>query len=78
MARDATLSIMVGGPRRSIPDAHLQAMERRSCTWVTRAGQVAKAANQIWSPQMVAMGELLVFEEGGRTAVIDAITAALR
>jgi 2-hydroxy-3-oxopropionate reductase len=64
-ARDATLTIMVGGP--------VEALERvmpvfqvigKTITHVGEAGggQIAKAANQIMvAAQMVALGELLVF-----------------
>jgi 2-hydroxy-3-oxopropionate reductase len=64
-ARNATLSIMVGGPaqvfERVMPV--FQAMGK-TITYVgeSGAGQIAKAANQIMvAAQMVAMGELLVF-----------------
>ena len=79
-ARNATLSIMVGGP--------IQALERvlpvfqamgNTITHVGEAGagQIAKAANQIMvAAQMVAMGELLIFvKKAGADPqkVIDAI-----
>jgi 2-hydroxy-3-oxopropionate reductase len=64
-ARNATLTIMVGGPaptlERVLPI--LQAMGK-TITHVGEngAGQVAKAANQIMvAAQMVAMGELMIF-----------------
>ncbi len=73
-ARDATLTVMVGGPlaalERSMPV--LQAMSK-SVTHVgdAGAGQVAKAANQIMvAAQMVAMAELLIF---ARKAGVDPI-----
>jgi 2-hydroxy-3-oxopropionate reductase len=66
-ARNATLSIMVGGPAEVLAQVMpvLQAMGK-SITHVgeTGAGQVAKAANQIMvAAQMVAMGELLIFSQ---------------
>ncbi|HET9588471.1 MAG TPA: NAD(P)-binding domain-containing protein [Anaerolineales bacterium] len=64
-ARDATLTVMVGGHASALEKAMpvLQAMGK-TITHVgdSGAGQVAKAANQIMvAAQMVAMGELLVF-----------------
>ena len=64
-AREATLSIMVGGSSEALAKAMpaLQVMGK-TITHVgeSGAGQVAKAANQIMvAAQMVAMGELLVF-----------------
>lgn len=79
-ARDATLTIMVGG------DAH--ALEKvmpvfkamgKTVTHVgaAGAGQVAKAANQIMvAAQMAAMGELLIFSQKAGVdprKVVDAI-----
>lgn len=66
-ARDATLTVMVGGDASALEKAMpvLQAMGR-TITHVggPGAGQVAKAANQIMvAAQMVAMGELLVFSK---------------
>lgn len=66
-ARDATLTIMVGGDATALAKAMpvLQAMGR-TITHVgdSGAGQVAKAANQIMvAAQMVAMGELLIFSK---------------
>jgi 2-hydroxy-3-oxopropionate reductase len=66
-ARNATLSIMVGGPAEALERLMpvLLAMGK-SVTHVgaAGAGQVAKAANQIMvAAQMVAMGELLVFSQ---------------
>ena len=64
-ARNATLSIMVGGPAEALERAMpvLQSMGK-SITHVgeSGAGQIAKAANQIMvAAQMVAMGELMIF-----------------
>jgi 2-hydroxy-3-oxopropionate reductase len=64
-ARNATLSIMVGGPAEAFERVMpvFQAMGK-TITYVgeSGAGQIAKAANQIMvAAQMVAMGELLVF-----------------
>jgi len=64
-ARNATLTIMVGGPAAALERALpvFQAMGK-TITHVGEAGagQIAKAANQIMvAAQMVAMGELLVF-----------------
>ncbi|MGB9672988.1 MAG: NAD(P)-dependent oxidoreductase [Anaerolineales bacterium] len=64
-ARNATLAIMVGGPKEALEKVMpiFQAMGK-SITHVgdAGAGQIAKAANQIMvAAQMVAMGELLVF-----------------
>jgi 2-hydroxy-3-oxopropionate reductase len=64
-ARDATLSIMVGGSAQALEKVMpvFKAMGK-TITHVgdSGAGQVAKAANQIMvAAQMVAMGELLVF-----------------
>ncbi|HMD82451.1 MAG TPA: NAD(P)-binding domain-containing protein [Anaerolineales bacterium] len=66
-ARDATLTIMVGGDASTLEKAMpvLKAMGK-TITHVgdSGAGQVAKAANQIMvAAQMVAMGELLVFSK---------------
>lgn len=66
-ARDATLTIMVGGDASALEKAMpvLKAMGK-TITHVgdSGAGQVAKAANQIMvAAQMVAMGELLVFSK---------------
>jgi 2-hydroxy-3-oxopropionate reductase len=66
-ARDATLTIMVGGPAEALKTVLpvLQAMGK-TVTHVGEAGagQVAKAANQIMvAAQMVAMGELLIFAQ---------------
>jgi 2-hydroxy-3-oxopropionate reductase len=64
-ARNATLTIMVGGTAEALTRVRpvLQAMGK-TITHVggPGAGQIAKAANQIMvAAQMVAMGELLVF-----------------
>jgi 2-hydroxy-3-oxopropionate reductase len=64
-ARNATLTIMVGGPAEALEKAMpvFQAMGK-TITHVgdAGAGQIAKAANQIMvAAQMVALGELLVF-----------------
>ncbi len=64
-ARNATLSIMVGGPLEALERARpvLQATGK-TITHVGEAGagQIAKAANQIMvAAQMAAMGELLIF-----------------
>jgi 2-hydroxy-3-oxopropionate reductase len=66
-ARNATLTIMVGGEESALEKAMpvFQAMGK-IITHVgdSGAGQVAKAANQIMvAAQMVAMGELLVFSK---------------
>jgi 2-hydroxy-3-oxopropionate reductase len=64
-ARNATLSVMVGGPADALEKVRpvLMAMGK-TITHVggSGAGQIAKAANQIMvAAQMVAMGELMVF-----------------
>jgi 2-hydroxy-3-oxopropionate reductase len=66
-ARDATLTIMIGGPTEALQKALpvFQAMGK-TITHVgeSGAGQIAKAANQIMvAAQMVAMAELLVFAQ---------------
>lgn len=66
-ARNATLTIMVGGPAEALERVRpvLQAMGK-TITHVGEAGagQVAKAANQIMvAAQMVAMAELLIFAQ---------------
>ena len=81
-ARNATLTIMVGGDASALEKAMpiLQAMGK-TITLVgdAGAGQVAKAANQIMvAAQMVAMGELLVFSKKAGVdprKVVDAIKA---
>ena len=79
-ARNATLTIMVGGDGSALEKAMpvLMAMGK-TITHVgdSGAGQVAKAANQIMvAAQMVAMGELLVFSKKAGVdprKVVDAI-----
>ncbi len=66
-ARNATLSIMVGGPAEALEAVRpvLEAMGK-TITLVgdAGAGQIAKAANQIMvAAQMMAMGELLIFAQ---------------
>jgi len=66
-ARDATLTIMVGGPAEALEKVMPVFMAMgKTVTHVGEAGagQVAKAANQIMvAAQMVAMGELLIFAQ---------------
>jgi 2-hydroxy-3-oxopropionate reductase len=66
-ARNATLTIMVGGPAEALEKVLpvFQAMGKTvTHVGAAGAGQVAKAANQIMvAAQMVAMGELLVFAQ---------------
>jgi 2-hydroxy-3-oxopropionate reductase len=79
-ARNATLTIMVGGPAEALERATpvFQAMGK-TITHVGEAGagQIAKAANQIMvAAQMVAMAELLMFAQKAGAdprKVIDAI-----
>jgi 2-hydroxy-3-oxopropionate reductase len=71
-AREATLTIMVGGPAEALETVMpvFKAMGK-TVTHVGEAGagQVAKAANQIMvAAQMAAMGELLIFS---RKAGVD-------
>jgi 2-hydroxy-3-oxopropionate reductase len=66
-ARDATLAIMVGGPRPAF-EAVLPLLRAigKTITYVgeSGAGQVAKACNQIMAAaQMVAMAELLILAQ---------------
>lgn len=66
-ARDATLTIMVGGPASALEMVKpvFKAIGR-TVTHVGKAGagQVAKAANQIMvAAQMAALGELLIFSQ---------------
>lgn len=66
-ARNATLTIMVGGPADALEVVRpvFEAMGK-SITLVgdAGAGQIAKAANQIMvAAQMMAMGELLIFSQ---------------
>lgn len=66
-ARDATLTIMVGGDEKALEEVMpIFKVIGRSITHVGEAGagQVAKAANQIMvAAQMTAMGELLIFSQ---------------
>ena len=66
-ARNATLTIMVGGPIEAVEKVMPVFMAMgKTVTHVGEAGagQVAKAANQIMvAAQMVAMGELLIFAQ---------------
>ncbi len=79
-ARDATLTIMVGGPQSAMETVMpvFKAIGK-TITHVGEAGagQVAKAANQIMvAAQMAAMGELLIFSQKSGVdprKVIDAI-----
>jgi 2-hydroxy-3-oxopropionate reductase len=79
-ARNATLTIMIGGPIQALERARpvLEAIGK-TITHVgdSGAGQIAKAANQIMvAAQMVAMGELLVFARksgADPSKVVDAI-----
>ena len=79
-ARDATLTIMVGGDAEALDRVMpiLRAMGK-TITHVgeTGAGQVAKAANQIMvAAQMAAMAELLIFSQKAGVdprKVVDAI-----
>ncbi len=81
-ARNATLTIMVGGPAEALECVRpvFQAMGK-TITHVGEAGagQIAKAANQIMvAAQMVAMGELLVFAQKAGAdprKVVEAIKA---
>jgi 2-hydroxy-3-oxopropionate reductase len=81
-AREATLSIMVGGPAGALEKVRpiFQAMGK-TITHVggAGAGQVAKAANQIMvAAQMVAMSELLIFSQKAGVdpqKVVEAIKA---
>lgn len=66
-ARNATLSIMVGGTEAGLEQVRpiLEAMGKK-ITYIGEAGsgQIGKAANQIMvAAQMVAMGELLIFAQ---------------
>jgi 2-hydroxy-3-oxopropionate reductase len=81
-ARNATLTIMVGGPAEALEKVMpvFQAMGRTvTHVGAAGAGQVAKAANQIMvAAQMVAMGELLVFSQKAGVdpqKVVEAIKA---
>ncbi len=79
-AKNATLSIMVGGDAAALEKARPVFMAMgKTVTHVGEAGagQVAKAANQIMvAAQMVALGELLVFSQKAGVdpqKVVDAI-----
>ena len=79
-ARNATLTIMVGGKKEALDKVMVVFMAMgKSITHVgeSGAGQVAKAANQIMvAAQMAALGELLVFAKKtgvDPSKVIDAI-----
>jgi 2-hydroxy-3-oxopropionate reductase len=81
-ARDATLTIMVGGPAEALGRVMpiLLAMGKRvTHVGEAGAGQVAKAANQIMvAAQMVAMAELLIFSQKAGVdpvKVVEAIKA---
>jgi 2-hydroxy-3-oxopropionate reductase len=81
-ARNATLTIMVGGPAEALEKVLpvFQAMGKTvTHVGAAGAGQVAKAANQIMvAAQMVAMGELLVFSQKAGVdpqKVVEAIKA---
>lgn len=81
-ARNATLTIMVGGPQEAF-DKVMPIFQVMGKTFTlvggSGAGQIAKAANQIMvAAQMVAMGELLIFSQkaGADPAkVVEAIKA---
>jgi len=81
-ARNATLTIMVGGPQEAF-DKVMPVFQVMGKTFTlvgeSGAGQIAKAANQIMvAAQMVAMGELLIFAQkaGADPAkVVEAIKA---
>jgi 2-hydroxy-3-oxopropionate reductase len=79
-ARDATLTIMVGGDAGALEKAMpvFRAMGKTvTHVGAAGAGQVAKAANQIMvAAQMAAMAELLIFSQKAGVAprkVVDAI-----
>jgi 2-hydroxy-3-oxopropionate reductase len=81
-ARNATLTIMVGGPAEALEKVlPIFQVMGKTITHVGEAGagQVAKAANQIMvAAQMVAMGELLLFAQKAGVdpqKVIEAIKA---
>ncbi|GAP15548.1 3-hydroxyisobutyrate dehydrogenase [Longilinea arvoryzae] len=78
-ARNATLTIMVGGPAEALETVHpIFAAMGKTITHVGEAGsgQVAKAANQIMvAAQMVAMGELLVLAQKTGTDPVKVIQA---
>jgi len=81
-ARNATLTIMVGGEARALEIVMpvFQAMGKTiTHVGAAGAGQVAKAANQIMvAAQMTAMGELLIFSKKAGVdpeKVVEAIKA---
>lgn len=81
-ARNATLTIMVGGPAEALEKVQpvFQAIGKTvTHVGAAGAGQVAKAANQIMvAAQMVAMGELLIFSQKAGVdpqKVVEAIKA---
>ena len=78
-ARNATLTVMVGGPVEALERARpvLQAMGKTiTHVGAAGAGQIAKAANQIMvAAQMVAMGELLLFSQKAGADPIKVIEA---
>lgn len=81
-ARNATLTIMVGGPTEALEIVRpIFAVMGKTITHVgdSGSGQVAKAANQIMvAAQMVAMAELLIFAQKAGTdprKVVEAIKA---
>ena len=81
-ARNATLTIMVGGPAEALKKVMpVFRVIGKTITHVgaAGAGQVAKAANQIMvAAQMVAMGELLIFSQKAGVdpqKVVEAIKA---
>jgi 2-hydroxy-3-oxopropionate reductase len=83
-AREATLAIMVGGPRAAFERAQpLFRAIGKTITYVgeSGAGQVAKACNQIMvAAQMVAMGGCFSWRRNrsGCAAVVDAIREGRR
>ena len=78
-ARNATLTIMVGGPAEALEKAMpVFKVMGKTITHVGEAGagQVAKAANQIMvAAQMVAMGELLIFSQKAGVDPVKVIEA---
>jgi 2-hydroxy-3-oxopropionate reductase len=78
-ARNATLTIMVGGPTDALQEVRpiFEAMGK-TVTHVGNSGdgQIAKAANQIMvAAQMVAMGELLIFAQKAGADPVKVIEA---
>ena len=81
-ARNATLTIMVGGPESALEQVMpvFQVIGKKiTHVGESGAGQIAKAANQIMvAAQMVAMGELLIFAQkagADPVKVVEAIKA---